>query len=41
MSKFWVIPNTREIFTVNGEHFMTDVITMSSAREFARGDKKN
>ena len=27
--------------TVNGEHFIADIITMSSTRKFARDDKKN
>ena len=27
--------------TVNGEHFIANIITMSSTRKFARGDKKN
>ena len=35
---FW-IPG--EISTVNGEHFIADIITMSSTRKFVTGDKKN
>ena len=35
---FWIHGETS---TVNGEHFIADVITTSSTREFARGDKKN
>ena len=35
---FWI---HGEISTVNGEHFIADIITMSSTRKFARGDKKN
>ena len=30
-----------EISTVNGEHFLADIMVMSSTRKFARGDKKN
>ena len=30
-----------KISTVNGEHFIADIITMSSTRKFAQGDKKN
>ena len=35
---FWI---HGEISTVNGEHFIADIITMSSSRKFARDDKKN
>ena len=35
---FWIYG---EISTVNGEHFIADIITMSCTREFSRGDKKN
>ena len=35
---FWIHGETS---TVNSEHFIADVITTSSTREFARGDKKN
>ena len=27
--------------TVNGEHFIADITTMSSTREFAQSNKKN
>ena len=35
---FWI---HGEISTVNGEHFIADIIIMSTTRKFARGDKKN
>ena len=35
---FWI---HGEISTVNGEHFRADIITKSSTKKFAQGDKKN
>ena len=35
---FWI---HGEISTVNSEHFIADIITMSTTRKFARGDKIN